>query len=160
MRILCLPLLLLLTACASRQPVIVPAPAESPSPYGVMRAPASHLDDSVLWGGMVLEVRNYERYSEVEILSFPLDRGQRPLPTARDQGRFIALLAGFADPAELPQGRFVTLLGRITGDREGTLHRAPYVWPEVDVRTLHVWPEDFRERRSRVTIGIGIGIRG
>lgn len=156
-RLLLLPLFLL-AGCAA-QPAFPDAPVDvAPMPYRVAADGARWLDREVVWGGMVLDVRNFENHSEVEVLAFPLDRRQAPTPHAADQGRFIALLPGFADPATLPEGRFVTLTGRITGERRGTLHTRSYLWPEVDVGRLHLWPEDFRERRTRVAIGIGIGI--
>ena len=152
-------MLLLLAGCAGR-PVFEDAPVDTaPQPYAVAEEPARWVDREVLWGGMILEVRNFPSFSEVEILAFPLDPRQAPVPAAADQGRFVALLSGFADPATLPEGRFVTLTGRITGDRSGMLHRRPYVWPEVDVGRMHLWERDFAAPKSRFSIGIGVGIR-
>ena len=150
---------LLLAACAATPPFPQLAGPLAPQPYRVVAAPdAQWADQQVLWGGMILEVRNFERHSEVEVLAFPLDPGQRPVPHAADQGRFIALLSGFADPATLPEGRFLTLSGRITGEREGLLHTRPYAWPEVDVAQLHLWDRDFAEPKARFSVGIGVGI--
>ena len=158
MRAFALPLLLLLAACAGR-PVFENAPVDTaPQPYLVAERPDQWMDRDALWGGMILEVRNFPDYSEVEILAFPLDRRQAPVPPAADQGRFIALLSGFADPATLPEGRFVTLTGRITGERSGTLHTRPYVWPELAVERMHLWPADFNAPKSHFSIGIGIGL--
>jgi outer membrane lipoprotein len=158
MRLVLVPLLLLLAACAGK-PVFEGVPADvAPQPYRVAERPEQWLERPVLWGGMILDVRNFEAHSEIELLAFPLDRRQAPVPSAADQGRFIALLAGFADPATLPEGRFVTLTGRITGERSGTLHTRRYVWPEVDVDRLHLWERDFSAPKARFSVGIGIGI--
>ena len=140
------------------RPVFEDVPTDTaPQPYAVAEDTARWLERDVLWGGMVLEVRNFPAHSEVEILAFPLDRRQAPVSSSADQGRFIALLAGFADPATLPEGRFVTLTGRITGDRNGSLHTRPYTWPEVDVQRMHLWEPDFSAPKARFSVGIGIG---
>ena len=158
MRPTVLLLLFLLAGCATR-PVFDNAPLDpAPQPYRVADDGKRWLEREVLWGGMILEVRNFERHTEIEVLAFPLEPAQRPVPTAVDQGRFIAILPGFADPATLPEGRFLTLTGRITGDRHDLLHTRPYAWPEVAVERLHLWPTDFREQRVRFSVGIGVGI--
>ena len=151
-------LLLLLAGCATAPPFPEAPASLAPQPYRVAAAPGQWTGRDVLWSGMILDVRNFERHSEIELLAFPLDEAQRPVPSAADQGRFIALVSGFADPATLPEGRFVTLTGRITGEREGMLRTRAYVWPEVDVAQMHLWPRDFQESRTRFSVGIGVGI--
>ena len=149
----------LLAACAAKPPFPGVTGSPAPQPYRVVAGTDGQWQDrEVLWGGMILEVRNFERHSEVELLAFPLDPSQRPVPHAADQGRFIALLSGFADPASLPEGRFVTLTGRITGERRGLLHTREYTWPEVDVGQLHLWEPGFAEPRTRFSVGIGVGV--
>ncbi|MEZ5463835.1 MAG: Slp family lipoprotein [Lysobacteraceae bacterium] len=149
-----------LCACAARPAFENPPPTRAVAPYQAARDGETHLEKPVMWGGMVLEVSNFANHSEVEILAYPLDDKQRPKLEAADQGRFIALMAGFADPATLPQGRFVTLIGTVTGDRHGPVRGEDYVWPEVDVKRLHLWPRDFREPRSKVSFGVGVGFGG
>ena len=159
----CFTLALLAVAlggCATRPAFDDPPPTRVVAPYQAARDGEAHLEKTVMWGGMVLEVNNFERHSEIEILAYPLDDKQRPRLEAADQGRFIALMAGFADPATLPQGRFVTLIGTVTGDRHGPVRGEDYVWPEVDVKRLHLWPQDFREPRSKVSFGVGVGFGG
>ncbi|HPF72228.1 MAG: Slp family lipoprotein [Rhodanobacteraceae bacterium] len=149
-----------LCACATRPAFEDAPPTRSVAPYQAARDGETHMDKSVMWGGMVLEVNNFEHHSEIEILAYPLDEKQRPKLESADQGRFIALMAGFADPATLPRGRFVTLIGTVTGDRHGPVRGEDYVWPEVDVKRLHLWPQDFRESKSRVSVGFGFGFGG
>jgi len=148
----------MLTGCAVRPAFDPPPPSVALTPYQFARSPEAHVDQPVMWGGMVIEVKNFEHHSEVEILAFPLNAQQQPILKAPDQGRFIALMAGFADPATLPVGRYVTLHGTLTGDRRGDLRGEPYIWPEVDVKRMHLWPADFNLPRSRISIGVGVGI--
>jgi outer membrane lipoprotein len=133
----------------------VPA-ASAPLPYTVVEAPERWMDHPVLWGGMILEVKNFERHTEIEMLAYPLDRKQAPRLELADEGRFIAILPGYVESRDYPAGRFMTLIGRITGERRGSLRNAPYVWPEVAVERQHLWPRDFREPKARFSIGVGV----
>lgn len=134
---------------------VVPANA-APSPYAVAEAPQRWLEQPVVWGGMIIEVRNFERHSEIELLSFPLDGKQRPRLELADQGRFIAVLPGYVEARNYPSGRYLSLIGRITGDRTGAFRGVPYVYPEVDVERVHLWPRDFREPKLGFSVGVGV----
>ena len=107
---------------------------------------------------MIIEVRNFERHSELEILAFPLDDKQRPLLEQRDHGRFIAIVPGYVEAGDWPMGRYLGLIGRITGDRRGAIREAEYVYPEVAVDRMHLWPRDFRKPGPRISVGIGVGV--
>lgn len=133
--------------------------APSPSPRAVAANIESQMDRAVLWGGMVIALNEYEGYVEIEVLGFPTDPQARPIPQARDGGRFIALRAGRVDPNEVVPGRFLTLTGRITGQREVRLGGQSQTLPEVDARELHLWPRDWNTR-ERPRVSVGIGVRG
>lgn len=149
---------LALAACASA-PAFLRLPADpAPPAFEVAETPQRWMDRAVVWGGMIMQVRNYEHHSEIEILAYPLDDRQRPQLEQADQGRFIALLPGYVEAQDFPQGRFLSLIGRITGERRGVIRASVYVWPEVDVDALHLWPRNFRSG-PKFSVGIGIGIR-
>ncbi|MBE5314443.1 MAG: Slp family lipoprotein [Xanthomonadales bacterium] len=160
MRSLLSPLIALaLTACVPT-PLFRDAPTEpSPSPSAVAAQIEAQMDRSVLWGGMVIALNEYEGYVEIEVLGFPTDAQARPIPQGRDGGRFIAIRAGSVDPNEVVPGRFLTLTGRITGEREVQLGEQRLTLPEVDAREIHLWPRDWNTR-ERPRISIGIGVRG
>lgn len=148
---------LAVAGCATAPP-LAGAPEASPPPHAVGADAAAHRDRDVLWGGMVIETRNFERHSEIELLAFPLDARQAPQPEAADLGRFVLLRAGFLDPGVYAPGRFLSATGRITGERHGHIREAEYRWPELDASAMHLWPRDFRERQSNVQFSIGIGV--
>lgn len=145
----------LLSACATPLPYPA-APATSPPPFEVAESIDAHLEREVLWGGMILEVTPRERWTELEVLAFPLDRRQQPLPHLADEGRFILVVAGFADPLEYAPGRFVTVPGRITGLRRGTLRNEDHAWPMVDALSFRLWPREFRQNERRWSVGVGV----
>jgi outer membrane lipoprotein len=158
LRIAPLILALALSGCATVQPPFAAIPAGNvPPPIEAARDTARWMNQPVLWGGMIIEVRNYERHSEFEILAFPLDDKQRPMLEQRDDGRFIAIVPGYVEAVNWPRGRYVTLVGNITGDRRGAIREAEYIYPEVDADQMHLWPRDFRKPGPRISVGIGVG---
>jgi outer membrane lipoprotein len=153
----CMTLLALSLAGCVTAPAFETVPTQSaPAAYRVAENPEQFLDQPVLWGGMIMEVHNYERHSEIELLAYPLDDKQRPRLELADEGRFIAVLPGYVEARDYPLGRFVSLIGHVTGDRRGTLRNAEYVWPEVDVERMFLWPRDFREPKARFSVGVGV----
>lgn len=148
-----------LGGCAVAPAFTTLPPAPAPPAHRVAEAPERWIDREVVWGGMIVEVSNFERHSEIEVLAYPLDEKQRPMLELADQGRFIVLIPGYVEARDLPPGRFISLVGRITGDRRGSLRGQAYVWPEIDVDRLHLWPRDFREPRGRFSVGVGVGVR-
>ena len=146
----------ILSGCAVA-PAFEQLPADpAPAPYTVMEQPERWIDQPVVWGGMILEVKNFERHSEIELLAYPLDDKQQPMLELADQGRFIAIVPGYAEAEDFAAGRFVSLIGAITGGREAPLRNETYYWPEVAVDRLKVWPRDFRQNSRRFSVGIGI----
>ncbi|MCK7594737.1 Slp family lipoprotein [Pseudomarimonas salicorniae] len=150
--------LALLAGCASAPP-IADAPVLSPAPYLAGEQIQRYMDVDVLWGGSIVETRQFERYAEIEVVAYPLDRLQRPALDAPEQGRFIALRAGQIDPREFSPGRFVTLRGPITGDRQRELRGESIRMAEVDARELVLWPWDYRFQQPRVSVSIGVSGR-
>lgn len=139
--------------CATSPPM-----QPSPPPFEVGERVEAFAGEPVTWGGMIVEARNLPAHSEIELIAFPLDREGRPISRELDLGRFVAVEAGFLDPALYAPGRFVTLTGRVTGERRGQVRNAPYVWPEVDIERLQLWRPGFEaDRGPRFSIGIGIG---
>lgn len=156
-------LFLLVAAClaagCATAPPIANAPRLSPAPYLAAEQLDRYLDMDVLWGGTIVETRQFDRYAEIEVVAYPLDGQQRPALDAPEQGRFIALRAGRLDPREFSAGRFLTLRGPITGDRERTLRGSVERLAEVDARELVLWPWDYRFQRSRVSVSVGVSGR-
>lgn len=153
-------LLLLLAGCA---PTLVVRPQSTPiaaMPYEVTTEPERYLDSTVVWGGAILKIENLPGYTEVTVLAYPLDDDQRPLIRAPTQGRFIIMLPGYVEPHDYPQGRYLTLEGRLAGTRAGQVEQHDYVFPLVRVGHVHLWPNGFQfDGRPRWHFGVGIGVR-
>jgi outer membrane lipoprotein len=136
-------LILLLGSCASSsvpQPIREP-PARAVSVSQVQREPNYFLGHRVRWGGSILAVRNRQRSTEIEILSRPLGIRGEPRETESGDGRFIALLARFADPADYPEQRLLTVVGRVESVQTRLIGQYPYPYPVVAVEQSHLWPK-------------------
>ena len=114
--------------------------------------------EEVLWGGMVIEVRNRADVSELEVLAYPLDRRQRPMLKAPTEGRFIATLPGYVERYDYPQGRFVTMRGFVRGRRESLIDEKLYVYPVLEATDVHLWPRGFQDSGPRFSFGFGVGV--
>lgn len=134
--------LLLLAGCASSRipPAIGEAPEKPVSLSQVQKAPDRFLERRVRWGGTILAVRNRQQTTEIELLSRPLDARGQPRGKAPSTGRFLALLSGFADPAEYPEKRLLTITGRLKRLETRPIGEYPYPYPVVTVEQSHLWP--------------------
>lgn len=158
-RRLCIAATLVLCACT-------PAPVlkTSSAPIAVTPADAGALAEhyqgaQVVWGGELLEVRNREDASELVVLAYPLDAGQRPRRSDTSIGRFIAVLPGYVERYDYPSGRYVTVAGRLNGTRDDLVDEQHYAQPIVNADAVHLWQPDFDQRHWHVGIGYSGAIR-
>ena len=79
----------MLTGCTASVP-IRGAPTASPAPYLAGEQSQRFRGTDVLWGGTIVDHRDFERYTELEIVAFPLDYRQRPLLDAPVSSRCVA----------------------------------------------------------------------
>jgi len=135
--------ILLLAGCVSSQvpPAIGKAPEKPILVPQVQQEPNRFLDRRVRWGGTIVAVRNRKQTTEIEVLSRPLDSGGQPRGKEPGTGRFIALLTGFADPAEYPEKRLLTVTGRLKRVETRPIGEYPYPYPVVAVEQPYLWPE-------------------
>jgi outer membrane lipoprotein len=149
---------LLLAACATRAPIDTTAARLDLPPFR-----AAEFDpvprETVVWGGMIIDVDNRERTSEITVLAYPLDRRHRPILKAPTEGRFIAVVPGYLERYDWPAGRFLTLRGTVRGKRDVAVGEHAYAHAVVDVESLHLWPVGFQHSGPKFSIGVGVGIR-
>jgi outer membrane lipoprotein len=116
----------------------------------------------VEWGGQIVAVHNLRNRTELEVLAYPLAPGGRPGSRGAPLGRFIAVRAGFLEPADFAPGRLLTVSGVVGPPREGTVGEARYLFATVSAENLRLWQDDYQP--SGVipygTIGIGVGSGG
>ncbi|MFW5452493.1 Slp family lipoprotein [Thioalkalivibrio sulfidiphilus] len=129
-----------LGACASTVPEpIRQAPAGAPLPDEVRADPARFQGSQVSWGGVIAGVTNRSNDTLVEVVSRPLTSNGRPRETDVTQGRFLARVPGFLDPAVYAAGREFTVAGRVAGLELRRVGEFDYPYVQVDVETHYLW---------------------
>lgn len=110
----------------------------------------------VLWGGMVIETTNLAERTRLEVLGYPLDASQRPDTDAEPLGRFLVTRSGYLESVDYRTGRLVTVVGPVTGVRDGRVGEAPYRYPVVGAERIHLWPARYGPGATRVHFGVGV----
>lgn len=115
-------------------------------------------ESQVAWGGVVVNSANVASGTQLEILSYPLDRLQRPNTNLVATGRFIVAHEEYLETLDYAPGRFVTVVGKISGTQEGTIGEATYVYPTLAAQQIHLWSDSDYYNDSGIRFGIGINI--
>jgi outer membrane lipoprotein len=156
--------LLLLTACTGAPTFNTLNVDPLLTPQRVTANPQLATGKSVQWGGTIVGITNLRDSTQVEVLDYPLDSDGRPKSDGAAQGRFIFEHAGYLEPASYAAGKQVTVVGNVTGTRDGRVGEANYVYPVVDATQLHLWnPERSRFGGGTSTFfnfGVGGGSGG
>ena len=127
--------------CSSHPETVEGSPANHISFLQVKAAPDSYRGQSVLFGGEVLSARRLREGTRIEILQLPLDRlGEPGMDRTKSQGRFIAMHREFLDPATIPPGTRVTVIGELTGSMTLPLDETEYNFPVIEARHIEVLP--------------------
>lgn len=133
---------LILAGCATS---IVPPALQSQVVPGldlatVKQNQAAHMDQVVLWGGLVIKTINKKRGTLIEVLQLPLDYQERPKQVHDSQGRFIVSMNGFLDPEIYKHGKEITVVGRVAGVETLPLGEINYTYVLLRGEEVHLWP--------------------
>ncbi len=134
--------LLSVTGLGCRHTISAPIRQEAapPIPFNQLRAnPEAFMGRTVILGGDILETRNTEEQTFLEVLQKPLDRLETPKRTDQTAGRFMARCQGYLDPAVYAKDRQVTIAGRVLGRHTGQVGEAEYVYPLISCLEFHLW---------------------
>lgn len=109
----------------------------------LMQSPETFIGKTVIFGGTIVETRNYEEGSEIEVMQNELDYSDYPADNDQSSGRFIFFHAGFLEPEIYANGRKVTGAGKVTGIREGKVGEQTYKFPVIEALELKLWEERY-----------------
>ncbi len=112
----------------------------------------------VRWGGVVIGSKNLKDHTQLEVLSYPLDRNGRPKRDSEPLGRFIATKDGYLETVDYAPGRLVTITGPVQTSETRKLGESDYDYPLIAVDDLKLWEQDVPRTEPRFHFGIGIGI--
>ena len=138
-------IVLLLAACSTYQ--VIPKRLQGQVRKDVQftqveQAPGSYKDQTVVWGGEIVDIGRRNQNTTVEILHLPVDRTLRPIdaPTA-SKGRFLAIDAhgDITDADKLKKGTLVTVIGEVQGLMSTKLDQDTHDIPALLIRDMTAW---------------------
>jgi len=156
---------LLLGGCATTVPGPPVPPgidlSNAPAIPSVIQSPESFQNQGVRWGGNVVSVNNQNNSTLIEIIGRPLVGQGQPDLGRPSNGRFIAEIPGFVDPADYTKDSAITVIGNIDGSINRKIGDADYEFPKVTVASHQLWNAvDSRFSRRAAYRGYGYGYGG
>jgi outer membrane lipoprotein len=115
---------------------------ESLTYRSVQRDPDRYLGKTVLWGGVIVEITNKQKETELKVRETELDIEKRPEDLDRSAGRFIVRYAGFLDPAIYQAGREITVVGEVAEKEVLPLGNTRYSYPVLLAKEIHLWERE------------------
>ena len=111
-------------------------------------APSEYVGRTVMIGGTVIRAKRTGTGTELEVLQLPTAK-DGPLTEERlqSEGRFLAVRETFLDPASLPEGTPITVIGTVTGETARQLDESDYTYPILDVQHIIDWNSIAAQRR-------------
>ena len=108
----------------------------------IKSSPLSYKGTFIVVGGAVLSVKALKADgTRIEVLQLPLYGDYEPQGRLTESGgRFLAFHKEFLDPATIPVGTRVTVVGEATGSMTLMLDEIEYVYPTFDIASLTIWP--------------------
>lgn len=150
-------LALLLAACAS-SPLETGDDGVAPfGPAHVLSGEAA-IGERVVWGGRIAAVRNLADHTELTVVSYPLDRADRPRLQSEPGVRFLLRQSGFLEPVQFMPGRYLSVLGQVGGLESMPVGEHWLDLPVLEAEQIHLWPTDVQQWQSRTRFNIGVSI--
>ena len=132
-----------LGACATHIPEQIRAtPKENILPRQVQKAPQVFLGKTIRWGGTVIAIKNHKNETRLTILSQMLNRFGQPAGGDQSNGRFIAVVPQFLDPAIYAKQRNITVVGTVNKVETKKIDDFAYDYPIIKVTSHYLWPPE------------------
>ena len=108
----------------------------------IQKNPASYYGTLVILGGEVLSAKRLPDHTQLTILHLPLADDEEPTTDkTQSTGRFQAVKTDFLDPAIVPAGTRITIVGEVSGTTIGKLDEMEYTYPVITIEHFTVWPD-------------------
>ncbi len=103
-------------------------------------APANYVGLVVKVGGVVISAKRTKVQTEIEVLELPTEaEGPPTTERLRSEGRFLAVREEFLDPASVPPGTPITVIGVVRGATTRLLDESEYTYPVVKIKHFIDW---------------------
>jgi outer membrane lipoprotein len=142
-RFMLFPFMLMMGACASN----VPKEIREDISGEHITLDAVHSDinrytgHKIRWGGIISSVQNKATDTWIEVVGKQLGFYGRPQPGDQSEGRFLARIDGFLDPAIYKVDRPVTVYGVLEGSVQGNIGEYSYTYPLVKAYSHYLWDD-------------------
>lgn len=140
---------LLLTACSGLPERVKNVPVTDVSYSQASRNLNKYDGASVRWGGVIVEVKNEQNFTLLQVLSYPLNYYGNPDLGEPSEGRFVIKSPKFLDPAIYEEGRQITVAGTIKGDIEQVVDDKSLLMPLILSEAVYLWPAGYGYYGSR-----------
>ena len=128
-------------SCSAHIPPEIKQPLEgAPSVAQVREAAASHLSQTVRWGGVILDIENKQESSWLTVVAFPLDDDGEPRTSEQSTGRFIVIVEEFLEPFVYSPDREITVIGQLLRMETFDVGEFSYEYPVIQAKHYFIWP--------------------
>lgn len=104
-------------------------------------SPHAYKGRHLVLSGEILTAKLLQDGTRLEVLQIPEEHLKKAsLDRTTSQGRFMALQREFLDPATVPPGTRVTIVGEVIGSTTLRLDESEYTYPTLEIKNLKVWP--------------------
>jgi outer membrane lipoprotein len=152
-----------LVSCVACAPVISREVRAQVAPHltytDIAANPAAYVGTVVLVAGTIVEARNFQHGTRLELLQYPADGRGRPRTNAPTGGRFLVWAPEYLETAIYRPGREITVAGEVTEPQELPLGDTTYRYPVLVPREVYLWPGGASSPAVRIGIGFGFGTR-
>ncbi|MDT8423989.1 MAG: Slp family lipoprotein [Desulfuromonadales bacterium] len=144
--VICLMLaILLMPGCTHVIPSAARAKADRNLDFtAIKNNPDQYLGQTLLLGGLVVDIELAREGTTLEIFSYGLDFTGEPVYTDANSGRFLSRTDRFLDPALFAPGRFVTLVATVQGRKTKPLGEIDYTYPVLSIDNIYLWETPYR----------------
>ncbi len=123
------------------------------TPEMLFGSPDAYKGRTVILGGVIINSKNTDEGTLIEVLQKPIDYRGRPANTDISLGRFLVFYEGYLDTAIYSVGRKVTVAGEVLGKRMRPLGELEYPYLFIKSKEVHAL-----KPKSDCPVGFSIGI--
>jgi outer membrane lipoprotein len=105
----------------------------------ILQSPNNYVGKKVVLGGTIIQTRNLENVTEIEVVEKDLDCFGYPNFGYESRGRFLFRKQGYLEAEIFTKDRIVTGGGTVVGTRSGKIGEAEYEFPVIEVEELKLW---------------------
>ena len=131
----------LCSACASNIPLEIRTPVQAPPEAQIRADIKAYISTRVRWGGAIVRIENKPTETWIEVVSRRLYQSGRPRSDDYSVGRFIARIQGFLEPEIFAQGRSLTVVGSIQGQKRRAIGEYQAQMPVLKVASYYLWED-------------------